>query len=340
MNYIDSLKSRRIYVIAEIGGNFTRFKEAKMMIDAAAECGCDGIKLQTYRADTLVSKNALFDFEATGKTNQFELFKSLEINEKLHEDIFDYSREKGLEAFSTPSHITDVVMLEKINCPIYKIGSDDATNIPFLQEIARFGKPIILATGMCTMEEVEQSVSAIMEKGCNNIAILHAISQYPTHKEDVNLNAMIGIKNRFPNLPVGYSDHTIGLTACVCAAAMGADIIEKHFTYDKNANGPDHIHSSDPKEMKQLVSMIRDIEIMRGDGIKKPVPGEVANRVNNRKSIVLNRDVKQGERLTEDCFGIKRPGSGILPKDVKYAIGRKFVRDLKSDDVVTWEDLT
>lgn len=339
MTIKQAIKNKSVYIIAEIGGNFTKFEEAKYMIDAAAECGCDAVKLQTYRAETLTSRRAMFDFETTGKTNQFEMFKSLETDKNLHVRIFEYSRKKGIEIFSTPSHISDVKMLEELGCSIYKIGSDDATNIPFLKEVAGFGKPIILATGMCTLEEVEHSVSAIMEAGCHDISILHAISLYPTHPIDVNLNAMLALKNRFPNIPVGYSDHTIGPTACICAAAMGAEIIEKHFTYDKNAKGPDHIHSSDPTEMKQIVSMIRDFEIMRGNGIKMPAIGEVVSRINNRKSIVLNRNVKTGERLTRDCFDFKRPGYGILPKDVDYAVGRIFAHDMSQDDVVMWEDL-
>ena len=153
--------------------------------------------------------------------------------------------------------MTDVELLERCGCPIYKVGSDDATNIPFLRELARLGKPIVLATGMCTLAEIEESVNAMQEEGCRDISLLHAISLYPTHDEDVNLLAMQAIKERFPMLPVGYSDHTLGITACVCAAAMGAQIVEKHFTYDKHADGPDHVHSADPAEMKQLVDMIR-----------------------------------------------------------------------------------
>ena len=339
MKLKEALKNKRIYVIAEIGGNFTTFEEAKSMIDAAKECDCDGVKLQTYRAETLTSRKAMFEFETTGHRPQFEMFQSLEIDKDLHEKIFDYSRQKGIEIFSTPSHMTDVEMLEQLNCPIYKIGSDDAVNIPFLRGIARLKKSIILATGMCTLDEVEESVNAILEEGCSDIFILHAISLYPTHPEDVNLNAILDLKRRFPNIPVGYSDHTLGSTACICAAAMGAEIIEKHFTYDKNADGPDHIHSADPKEMQKLVSMIRDFEVMRGTGVKMPAPGELVSRINNRKSIVLNRDIKSGERLTDSCFDLKRPGSGIQPKDIKYALVRTFIRDMQKEDIVMWEDL-
>lgn len=330
---------KKIYIIAEIGGNFLEFEQAKTMIDAAADCGCDAVKLQTYRADTLSSKKAMFAFETTGNTSQFDLFKKYEIDEALHKKVFSYARKKGLDVFSTPSHITDVELLERCGCPMYKIGSDDAVNIPFLRQIAKFGKPVILATGMCTMEEVERSVNVLYEGGCREVSLLHAISLYPTHSEDVNLNAILTLKDRFPNISVGYSDHTIGVTACICAAAMGADIIEKHFTYDKNADGPDHIHSADPMEMGQIVNMIREFEVMQGTGIKMPASGELVSRINNRKSMVLVKNVKSGERLTNSCFELKRPGSGIQPKDVEYAIGRKFARDMDIEDIITWEDL-
>ena len=155
----------------------------------------------------------------------------------------------------------------------------------------------------------------------------------------MNLNAILSLKRRFPDFPVGYSDHTLGITACICAVAMGAEIIEKHFTYDKNAEGPDHIHSADSEEMKQLVTMIREFEVMRGSGIKMPVSKELVSRINNRKSMVLNRDIKCGERLTRDCFDMKRPGSGILPKDVEFAVGKTFARDMQKENVVSWEDL-
>ncbi len=329
----------RIYIIAEIGGNFTTFKQAQMMIDAASRCGVDAVKLQTYRAKTLTSRTAMFAFEATGNIPQYELFEKYEISAGLHEEVFAYARSKGLDVFSTPSHITDVEMLEKLGCPMYKIGSDDAVNIPFLKQVTRTGKPIILATGMCTIGEVDRSVNAILEEGCTDLSLLHAVSLYPTHREDVNLSAIETMKDRYPHIPVGYSDHTYGITACVCAAAMGAELIEKHFTYDKNADGPDHGHSADEKEMMQMVHMVRDFEAMRGSGVKAPAPGEAAGRINNRKSVVLIKDMEEGECLTEGCFEIMRPGNGIQPCDVSYAIGRRMGRAMKKNEIVRWGDL-
>lgn len=327
---------QKIYIIAEIGGNFTTFNEAKRLIDAAASCGVDAIKLQTYRAETISSKNAVFDMENTGVTSQFDLFKKYEVDEGLHREVFDYIESRGLDWFSTPSHETDVEMLEKLGVRAHKIGSDDAVNIPFLKYVARTGKPILLSTGMCTMQEVQESVSAILSEGNEKLTLLHAITSYPTHPEDVNLQAMQSMMRQFPELTVGYSDHTIGTTACICAAAMGAQVIEKHFTYDKQADGPDHMLSADPHEMKAIVDAIRTFEKMRGSGIKRPADGEKITRVNNRKSVIVKRDVQAGEILSADDLAIKRPGTGIEPKYFSQVVGRVLNCPMDADDVIHW----
>ena len=337
---IENLNKDRCYIIAEIGGNFTTFEQAKRLIDEAAGCGVDAVKLQTYRADTITSKKAIFDMENTGVVSQYDLFKKYEINEGLHREVFDYAQSKGLDYFSTPSHETDVEMLERLGVCAHKIGSDDAVNIPFLKYVARKGKPTILATGMCTMEEVRESVSAILEEGNNKIILLHAITSYPTHPENVNLLAMQSMMREFPEIDIGYSDHTVGTTACICAAAMGARVIEKHFTYDKNAEGPDHMLSADPKEMKEIVDAIRKFEIMRGDGIKRPADSEKTTRINNRKSVVAAKAVKEGEMITKQHLAIKRPGYGIGPKYFEQVIGRRANRDLQPDDVLNWGDVS
>lgn len=332
-------KLGRCYIIAEIGGNFTAVEQAIRLINEAAVCGVDAVKLQTYRADTIASKKAIFDMENTGVTSQYELFKKYEINEDLHRQVFQYADKKGLDWFSTPSHETDADMLERLGAGAYKIGSDDAANIPFLKYVARKGKPIILSTGMCTMDEVKESVASILEEGNDKIILLHAITSYPTHPEHVNLSAMQNMMKEFPRLDVGYSDHTIGTTACICAAAMGARVIEKHFTYDKKAEGPDHMLSADPLEMKSIVDSIRQFEMMRGNGIKRPAESERSTRINNRKSIVLARAVKAGEILTVEHLAVKRPGSGIPPKHFKELIGRAVNRHIQSDEILQWKDL-
>lgn len=332
-------RTDRCYVIAEIGGNFTTLDEARRLVEEAAKCGVDAVKLQTYRADTLTSKKAMFDMENTGRMSQYDLFKKYEIDETLHRAVFEYADLKKLDWFSTPSHETDVEMLEKLGVGAYKIGSDDAVNIPLLRYVARIGKPIILSTGMCTMEEVKASVDTIMSEGNRHLTLLHAVTSYPTHPENVNLLAMKSLMREFPQLDVGYSDHTIGTTACICAAAMGARVIEKHFTYNKSAEGPDHMLSSDPPEMKAIVAAVRSFEVMLGSGVKQPADSERATRVNNRKSVVLTRPVRTGEPLARAFLAIKRPGYGIPPKFLEQVVGKVAARDLTADEVLTWEDL-
>lgn len=332
-------RTDRCYIIAEIGGNFTTLEQAKRLIDAAHGCGVDAVKLQTYRADTITSTKAIFDMENTGVVSQHDLFRKYEVNEDLHHDVFKYAESKGLDWFSTPSHSTDVDLLEKCGVGAHKIGSDDAVNLPYLRYVARTGKPVLLSTGMSTLEEVKESVDAILAEGNEKLILLHAVTSYPTHAENVNLSAMQTLMQAFPHLDIGYSDHTLSPIACLCAVAMGARVIEKHFTYDKEADGPDHMLSANPDEMKWLVNAVRDFEIMRGSGIKRPADSEKTTRRNNRKSVVLNRSVKAGERLTEQHIAVKRPGYGIGPKYFEQIIGRAVVADMEKDAVLTWNDL-
>lgn len=331
--------SNRCYIIAEIGGNFITYEQAHRLIDGAAYCGVDAVKLQTYRGETIASRKAIFDMENTGVVSQYELFKKYEIDEALHRRVFDYANSKGLDWFSTPSHETDVDMLERLGVEAYKIGSDDAVNHPFLRYVARTHKPVILSTGMCTLDEVKESVAVMLGEGTKKLILLHAITSYPTHPENVNLRAMQTLMREFPELDVGYSDHTLGTTACICAAAMGACVIEKHFTYDKNAEGPDHCLSADLAEMKIIVEAIRSFEIMRGTGVKQPAESEKTTRINNRKSIVLQKKVQAGELLTPQHLAIKRPGYGIAPEYITQVIGKTVRREMETDEVLTWNDL-
>lgn len=327
-----------IYIIAEIGGNFLNFEQAKKLIDLACEAGANAVKLQTYRAETISSKSAMYDMPNTGQANQFDLFKKYEIAFDLHKAIWDYCQEKGIFVFSTPSHITDIELLEKLDCQVYKIGSDDAYNIPFLEEVASIGKPIILSTGMCTMNEIRESVSAILGKGNPDLILLHCVTNYPANAEHANLMAIPEMKREF-SLPVGYSDHTLGNTCCLGAAAIGANLIEKHFTYDKNAEGPDHILSADPVELKQLIKDIRILEKAMGDGVKRPSEGERTTRINNRKSIIAIKDIPQGAVITKDIVAIKRPGFGIQPKHIHEIVGRVAKVNIKAEEPILWEQV-
>ncbi|MEB3238268.1 MAG: N-acetylneuraminate synthase family protein [Candidatus Sericytochromatia bacterium] len=327
-----------VYVIAEIGGNFTTVDQAVALIDAAAASGVDAVKLQTYRAETLSSTRAMFDMENTGVTSQHALFKAYEIDAEAHASIFAYARSLGLTVFSTPSHATDADMLLSLGVPATKVGSDDAVNLPFLAHLARQGLPMLLSTGMCTMAEVADSVSTILGEGLDQLVLLHAVTSYPTHPDHVNLRAMVAMGQAF-GLPVGYSDHTLGPVACLGAVALGACVIEKHFTLDKAAEGPDHMLSADPVEMAALVAQVRALERMLGDGVKRPAASERTTRLNNRKSLVVLRDLQAGAVLRADDLGIKRPGTGIAPKDLRQVLGRVLRRELAADDVLTWDHL-
>lgn len=335
----DPRASERIYIIAEIGGNFRTLEEAKSLVDAAGNCGLDAVKLQTFRANTLASSAAEFHFEATGDVPQLELFRDYEISEALHREIFQYIDGKGLDWFSTPSHGDDLVLLESLGVGKYKIGSDDLTNLPFLEAVARTGKPVLLSTGMSTLPEVEEAVHTIQAHSSASLTLLHCTSSYPTRPEHVNLHAIGTLQKHFPGIPIGYSDHTTGITACLAAAALGAVVIEKHFTCDKTANGPDHCHSSDPGEMAALVTQLRELERMFGDGCKRPAPPELQSRLNTRKSLVLARSIPEGTVLDRSMLAVKRPGWGIPPKYIDQLIGRKAGKPLAEDAVLTWNDL-
>lgn len=334
-----NLKKNKTYIIAEIGGNFTNFDQAKIIIDHAKNCGVDAIKLQTYEADTITSKKANFDMKNTGYISQYEIFKKYQIDYKLHKTIFDYIDKLKLDWFSTPSHRKDVDMLESLNVKAYKIGSDDAVNFPFLKYVAKTGKPLILSTGMCTLNDVRQAVDVILSTGNEKLILLHAITSYPTTEDNVNLKAIQTLIREFPEVPIGYSDHTLSPIASLCSVAMGAKVLERHFTHDKNAIGPDHQLSSDPKEMKWIVDSIRSFEKMRGSGIKKPAKSEAINRINNRKSIVITKDINFGDKLSIHNIDIKRPGSGIEPKYFDLLIGKDVKHSLKKEDILKWKDI-
>ncbi len=309
------------------------------MVDLAHNAGVDAVKLQTYKADTIVTKTARFDLDNVGDMVQHQLFQKYQIDFELHKKVFDYIESKELDWFSTPSHRTDVDMLDELGVAAHKLGADDATNLPLIKYVASTNKPILLSSGMCTMAEVREMISVCLEVGNDKIILFHTISNYPTYSNQVNLLAMQALKREFPFLTVGFSDHTIGPIACFAAACMGAEVVEKHFTYDKNAEGPDHQLSASPEEMKEIVNNIREFEIMRGSAAKRPVGKEIANREKNRKSIVTIKPIKKGESLTIENIDIKRPGHGIEPKYFDTMLGKIAGKDIEEDEVLTMRHL-
>jgi N,N'-diacetyllegionaminate synthase len=327
-----------VYVIAEIGGNFSDFETAKKLVDLAKESGADAVKLQNYEADTITSKKAVFEMENTGKVSQWELFRKYEIGRELTRAVFDYCAKQKITVFSTPSHPKDIDLLEELGVCAHKIGSDDAVNLPFLKYAARTGKPLLMSTGMCTMSEVVRSVDAILEEGCENLVLFHCTSNYPTHPASVNLLAMKRMLDTL-GLPVGYSDHTLGIDTCYTAAVLGAHTLEFHFTYDKNAPGPDHMLSKTPQETRELVAKVRQLPILLGDGVKRPATTEMTSRKNNRKSVVVTRNVKAGEKLGPKNIEIKRPGYGIPCEFFYSLLGKTATRDLGADEVLSWDDV-
>ena len=332
----------RTYIIAEAGVNHNgNIDTAFEMIDAAADCGCDCIKFQTFKTESLVTrsaKKAEYQTRNTGSSeSQFEMLKKLELSFDDFKKLKERCEKKGVEFLSTPFDAESADMLGKIGIKRYKMSSGDITNKPLLEHIAKTGKPMILSTGMCTMEEVDEAVGWIEKCGNRQLTLLHCTSNYPTPYEDVNMRSMLSMKEHFP-YPVGYSDHTDGISIPVMAVAMGACLIEKHFTLDKSMPGPDHKASLDIPQLTEMVRAIRQVEAAFGDGVKRPAPGEFSTRDVARKSVVVRKDIKAGEVISRDDLETKRPGNGLPPKCIDEIAGRKAVRDLEADSLILRDD--
>lgn len=332
------MEKKKIFIIAEAGDNHNGdYKLALQLVDKAVEAGADCVKFQTFITENVISKfaeKADYQKENTGESeSQYEMVKKLELSFEQFRSIKKYCEQKGILFLSTPFDLDSIDFLEEINIPFWKIPSGEITNLPYLEKIAKTGKDIILSTGMSTMEEIEKAISVLKEHGAGEITLLHCNTEYPTPFEDVNLQAMKTMRDTF-GVPVGYSDHTIGIEVPVAAAAMGAAVIEKHFTLDKNMEGPDHKASLEPEELKQMVTSIRNIEKALGSSIKQPSPSERKNISIARKSIVAKRDIRQGEPLTEENLSIKRPGDGISPMRWYEIIGTTAVKDFKEDELI------
>jgi N,N'-diacetyllegionaminate synthase len=326
------------YFIAEIGVSFKDFSEGKRLIDSAKKMGVDAVKFQTYEANTLTTKKNKFDLEITGKVSQYDFHKKYELSKELQKEIVDYAKKCGITIFSAPSHMNDIEIIEEMELPIYKIGSDLACHIPLLEKIARIGKPIILSTGMCTVDEIHNSVKAIKNQGNEQIVLMHCVADYPSKLEEANLNAIISMKKEF-GIPVGYSDHTLGTITTLAGAIIGANIIERHFMDPKNMQSPDDPHSLQKEDFGNLIKSIKKIEIAKGSGLKVPSKSEQKNLLNNRVSIIAMTDIPKGTIIEKNMIDIRRPGRGIQPIFYNEIIGMKSKSRIFAEDPILWKDL-
>lgn len=329
------------FIIAEAGVNHNGdVNLAKKLIDAAREAGADVVKFQTFRAEELVVKGAekaKYQKRTTGKEeSQFEMLRRLELSEEMLFDLKDYADSQGIAFLSTPYDEGSVDLLVRLGVPALKISSADITNHPLLAHIAAKKLPVILATGMSSLGEVEEAVEVIANGGNQQIILLHCVSSYPAKIEDINLKAMETLRYAF-ELPVGLSDHSIGITIPVAAVALGACVIEKHFTLDKNLPGPDHRSSLEPHELKEMIRSIRDVEKALGDGVKRPMAEEEENKKAARRSIVARVDIPEGVIITQEMLDIKRPGTGIEPKYIENVIGKISKANIRKDEPLVWE---
>ena len=330
-----------VFIIAEAGVNHNGSIElAKKLIDIASEAGVDAIKFQTFKASNLVTKDAKkakYQKEnmQDGDDNQYNMLKKLELDIDTHKELIGYCTSKKIMFLSTPFDHDSIELLEGLGLEIFKIPSGEITNLPYLRHVGSLKKKIILSTGMANMDEIRDALNILVQAGTlkENITILHANTMYPTPMEDVNLNAMLTIGKTF-DLSYGYSDHTLGIEVDIAAVAMGASVIEKHFTLDKNMDGPDHKASLEPDELKAMVKAIRNIQQALGDGVKRPSKSEIPNMEIARKSIVAKKDIKKGEILNEENLTVKRPGNGISPMKWDEIVGSKAQKDYKEDEII------
>ncbi|MBC7428150.1 MAG: N-acetylneuraminate synthase [Bacteriovorax sp.] len=334
------MENKNVLIIAEAGVNHNGdILLAKKLIDLAVDCGVDIIKFQTFKAENLVTKKAqMADYQVTNtgeEDSQFSMLKKLELKESDFKELQDYCKTKHIQFFSTGFDLESLAFLKTLKMGLWKIPSGEITNLPYLEFIGKCNEPTILSTGMATLQEVEAAVVALEKAGTsrNKITVLQCNTDYPTHFEDVNLNAMNTIKESL-KVEIGYSDHTPGIEISLAAVALGAKIIEKHYTLDKEMQGPDHKASLDPLELKQLVTQIRNIEKSLGKFEKTPNERESKNIVIARKSIVAKKDIKAGEVFTSENLTTKRPGTGINPMKWHEILGTKSLKNYQADDLI------
>jgi N,N'-diacetyllegionaminate synthase len=330
----------RVFIIAEAGVNHNGSLDiAKKMVDAAVEAGADAIKFQTFQAAELVSKfapKAEYQKKSTqSNESQLEMIKKLELDLPTHQELLNYCRAQGIKFLSTPFDMPSIDLLNDLGLDIFKIPSGEIVTFPYLKKIGGLKKKVILSTGMADLGEIEDALDILIKAGTlkENITVLHCNTEYPSPMSDVNLLAMVTIREAF-KIKVGYSDHTLGIEVPIAAVALGATIIEKHFTLDRTMEGPDHKASLETGELKAVVNAIRNIEAALGDGIKRTSPSEEKNKLIARKSIVAARFIKKGEIFSEENISVKRPGSGISPVFWDSVIGCRASKDFQEDELI------
>ncbi|MDO6471589.1 N-acetylneuraminate synthase [Maribacter sp. 1_MG-2023] len=331
----------KVLIIAEAGVNHNGdITLAKKLIDAAAAAGVDYVKFQTFNSKKLVSKSAQkADYQKQNTNNEVEsqlkMLQKLELSKNDHLILIDYCNAKNIKFLSTAFDLDSIDFLEELKIDLWKVPSGEITNLPYLRKLGGLGKPVIISTGMAEMSEIEDAINVVTSSGTDikDITVLHCNTEYPTPMQDVNLTAMNTIKDVF-KVPIGYSDHTLGIEIPIAAVALGATVIEKHFTLDNTMDGPDHKASLEPQELKKMVTAIRNIEQALGNGVKVPSPSEVKNKPIARKSIVANVDISKGEAFNENNITVKRPGTGISPMKWDEVIGTTATKNYKADELI------
>ena len=334
---------RPCFIIAEAGVNHNGdAARAKRMIDAAREAGADAVKFQAFRAASIVTRRApkaAYQQAAGGDAeSQFAMLEKLELSAEDFKELFDHAGRAGITFLATPFDLESVDLLEQIGVPAYKVGSGDITNLPLLRRIAGKGKPVIFSEGMATDEEIRETLDILSPEGGPGCALLHCVSAYPARAKDMNLRVMARLRETF-GVPVGLSDHTAGTAVAIAAAALGACVIEKHFTLDRSLPGPDHPASVEPDELKRLVQGVREAEAALGDGVRRLTETEAAIKNVARRSIVTTVAVPAGTVLTGDMVAMKRPAGGIEPRYLEDILNRKAARDIAADTALAWEDI-
>ena len=326
-----------VYIIAEAGVNHNGcFELACKLADAAKDAGANCVKYQTFKSENLVSKvaeKAEYQKKTTGDRSQQDMLKNLELSYDSFYKLKLYCDKIGIRFLSTPFDLESIEFLNTLDMPFWKIPSGEVTNFPYLVALAKTKKPVVMSTGMCSMHEISEAINVLKSNGTQDLKLLHCNTEYPTPFEDVNLTAMKTMRNAF-NLEIGYSDHTKGIEVPIAAVALGATIIEKHFTLNRNMDGPDHKASLEPDELKEMITSIRNIEKAIGNGVKTPSGSEKKNITIARKSIIAKCNIKVGEILTTNNITVKRPGTGISPMLWNKVIGTRAIRDFKEDEMI------